>query len=112
MALRILEAYDWPGNVKELENVMERAVIFSMDGSIGDGDILLPRHRETDHESFREAKSLMVAQFEQNYIRKLLRAHGGNISRAAKAARKNRRAFWELIRKYEIDVRSITSDSL
>jgi DNA-binding NtrC family response regulator len=51
-------------------------------------------------ESFREAK----IRFERAYIEDLLLAYQGNITKAAKAARKNRRAFWELIRKYQIDV--------
>jgi two-component system response regulator GlrR len=45
-----------------------------------------------------------VEQFEREYISTLLLCHEGNISRASKAAGKNRRAFWELIRKYGIDV--------
>jgi DNA-binding NtrC family response regulator len=46
----------------------------------------------------------VVSQFERNYIKGLLIAYRGNISKAAKAANKNRRAFWELIRKHRIDV--------
>ena len=57
-----------------------------------------------DRESFQEAKARVVRQFERSYIEKLLVANQGNITRAAQAAKKNRRAFWELIRKHEIDV--------
>ena len=57
-------------------------------------------------ESFKEAKATVVAQFEKSYIHGLLLAHQGNISKAAQAAQKNRRAFWQLIRKHRIDIQS------
>lgn len=54
-------------------------------------------------ESFQAAKARVVEHFERSYIERLLRASDGNISRAARLAKKNRRAFFELIRKHEID---------
>ena len=45
-----------------------------------------------------------MAQFERSYIQRLLVSCHGNITDAARAARKNRRAFWQLIRKHRIDV--------
>jgi ActR/RegA family two-component response regulator len=54
-------------------------------------------------ESFQAAKARVVQHFERSYIERLLRASDGNISRAARIAKKNRRAFFELIRKHEID---------
>jgi DNA-binding NtrC family response regulator len=47
-----------------------------------------------------------VTRFEKKYIQNLLSIHQGNISQSAKAAHKDRRAFWELIRKHKIDPRS------
>ena len=106
-ALQKLLTYEWPGNVRELENVVERAIIFSKGHVIQDGDIILPHLKNVlQQETFHEAKSRAITQFEKRYIQDLLLAYGGNITRAAKAAQKNRRAFWELIRKYKIDVRS------
>ena len=57
-----------------------------------------------------EIKVSMIAHFEKNYISSLLLAYMGNISKAAKAARKKRRTFWELIRKYKIDLEKIKLD--
>lgn len=57
----------------------------------------------TSRESFRSAKGKVVARFEKAYIRAALGRHGGNIAMAARAAQKHRRAFWELMRKHEID---------
>jgi DNA-binding NtrC family response regulator len=52
------------------------------------------------------AKAREIAQFEKNYIQGLLRACSGNITRAALVAQKNRRAFWQLIQKHQIDASS------
>jgi len=54
-------------------------------------------------ESFRQFKSRIVAAFERGYIEGLLRRSMGNISQSARLAHKNRRAFFELIRKHGID---------
>ena len=56
--------------------------------------------------SFKEAKAEVISRFEKNYISKLLHTHQGNITKAAEAAQKNRRAFWQLIRKHQIDVQT------
>jgi len=43
-------------------------------------------------------------EFERKYIERCLERSSGNITRAAQVARKNRRAFWQLIQKHQIDV--------
>jgi two-component system response regulator GlrR len=103
-ALQKLMSYDWPGNVRELENVIERAVAFSGKTLIDVKDICLPDgEARQEVRTFRQAKSQAVTEFEKKYIQDLLSVHRGNISQSAKAARKDRRAFWELIRKHKID---------
>jgi two-component system, NtrC family, response regulator GlrR len=105
-AVQKLLLYDWPGNVRELQNVIERAVVFSSHSVLQKGDINLPHAEHAGPAfSFQEAKAKVIMQFEKNYINGLLMAHRGNITQAAQVAGKNRRAFWELIRKHEIDVR-------
>jgi two-component system response regulator GlrR len=105
-ALQKLMAYGWPGNVRELENVVERAVAFSRQTVIQSVNIFLPgQEKITRQESFRATKSRVIAQFEKEYIQDLLRIHKGSVTKAAEAVQKNRRTFWELIRKHEIDVR-------
>lgn len=103
--MQILLLYEWPGNVRELEYVIERAVLFSEQTFIGGADIILPRPKATPRkDSFKEAKANVINQFERTYIQGLLLAYQGNITKAAQAAQKNRRAFWQLIRKHQIDV--------
>jgi two-component system response regulator GlrR len=99
--------HDWPGNVRELEHVVERALVLSSGGPWLDDPQVGPMPPIAPlRQGFQKAKARAVAQFEAGYIRELLVAHAGNISRAAKAADKNRRAFFELIRKHRIDVAS------
>ncbi len=101
-ALHKLCLYDWPGNVRELESVVGRAVTFAEQTVIESHDITLPNPTP---KSFQEMKDEMIMQFERTYIQSLLIAFDGNITRAAEAAQKNRRAFFELIRKLGIDVK-------
>lgn len=109
-ALHMLFVYSWPGNVRELEHAVERAVAMTEEMTIGEGDLTLstPRH-ESHRETFHQAKARALTQFEQAYIKDLLLAHGGNITKAAQAAGKNRRAFWQTMRKHGIDVQSFKS---
>lgn len=110
-SLQKLVFYDWPGNVRELEHVIERAAVLTRENVIQACDIDLPEMAEHSKLSFKEAKEQSIMQFEKTYIKKLLIIHGGNISRAARAAQKHRRAFWELIRKYDIDASSLKNAS-
>lgn len=111
-AMENLLRYDWPGNVRELKHVIERAVVFSDKQVIQDIDIDLP-FSENTHKilSFSAEKSRFVAKFEKTYIEDILQSHAGCISKAARTAGKNRRAFWELIRKHKIDVKRFRQDA-
>ncbi len=104
-AVQKLASYEWPGNVRELEHVLERAIVLCPMESIRECDISLPQPETIDFDiPFKEAKERHIRRFEKIYIEGLLLTHKGNISHAAQAAGKHRRAFWELIRKHGIDV--------
>ena len=110
-AIRKLYFYEWPGNVRELEHIIMRAVVLSDHKVIEAEDItLLEQDDAALSESFQEAKDRIVSEFERTYIRSLLMSCHGNISEAARMARKNRRAFWELIRKHHISAKSLRSN--
>jgi len=112
-AIQTLMTYDWPGNVRELEHIVERAVVLAEQMVIRKADVLLPAHPSTPAaESFQEAKARIIEQFEKSYIQGLLLSYKGNITQAARAAQKNRRAFWQLIRKHAINVQSFKSGPL
>jgi DNA-binding NtrC family response regulator len=104
-AIQALLVYTWPGNVRELEHVVERAAVLAQDKTIQRSDLVLPNTETHEKpQSLRCAKASLVEKFEKTYIQGLLAAHDGNITRAAQAAQKNRRAFWQLIRRHHIDV--------
>jgi len=106
-ALQRLLIYDWPGNVRELRHAIERAVLLGAGKSVGGNDLELgdASSPAAGGESFKRAKARVVEQFERAYIAHLLALHRGNIAHAAQAADKNRRAFWQLIRKHGIEPR-------
>jgi DNA-binding NtrC family response regulator len=104
-AMQALLVYSWPGNVRELEHVVERAAVLAQDKTIQRSDLVLPNTEMQDEpQSLRCAKANLIERFEKTYIQGLLAAHDGNITRAAQAAQKNRRSFWQLIRRHHIDV--------
>ena len=104
-ALRALMMYAWPGNVRELEHVVERAVLLCPGELISEREIVLPRSGDSDRPtSFQQAKAQVVADFERKYLTSLLMIHRGNVSHAAMSARKNRRAFFQLLQKHGLDV--------
>jgi DNA-binding NtrC family response regulator len=107
-ALNRLLSHSWPGNVRELQNVLMRAIALSDRDQIEPSDLNLPEDAPaTDDQSFRAMKSRVVWRFEHDFLATVLRAHNGNITRAALAVKKNRRAFWQLLRKHDLlaDVR-------
>jgi len=100
-ALNRLLLHSWPGNVRELQNVLMRAVVLSDHHEIELSDLNLPEDgHPVEDQSFQTMKSRVVWRFEHDFLETALRAHNGNISRAASAVKKNRRAFWELLRKH------------
>jgi two-component system response regulator GlrR len=105
-ALDCMMAYRWPGNVRELENVLIRALILSEGPEIQVEDLALHSGppEPLREGSFRTLKAQVVRDFELGYLQTMLERHGGNITRAAHAAGKNRRAFWELLRKHGISL--------
>ena len=100
-ALNRLLSHSWPGNVRELQNVLMRAIVLSDRDSIEPSDLDLPDGGPVaEEQSFQAMKSRAVQRFEHDFLATVLHAHEGNISRAAFAVKKNRRAFWELLRKH------------
>ncbi len=105
-AERKLLLYSWPGNVRELEHVIERVVVLCTEKTIQEQHIILSSGSNATVQSFQEMKARVITQFETDYIQSLLIAYRGNITKAAHAAQKERRTFWELMRKHKIDVQN------
>jgi two-component system response regulator GlrR len=99
-ALQKLFSYDWPGNIRELENAIESAVAFSGRNKIEE-DIILPGRADipTEFQTLKDAKK----DFESQYLRQLIEFSGGNVTRAATLAGKYRADLYELLKKYHLD---------
>ena len=115
-ALQALQNYSWVGNVRELENVVERAVVLSSDDTImardlppkllGESFYLMGDDEKGDISSlsYQEAKDRALASFNRMYIGNLLMQTSGNISFASEKAGMDRSNFKKLIKRYHIDV--------
>jgi DNA-binding NtrC family response regulator len=100
-ALCQLMSYAWPGNIRELENVIQRAILFSRGAQISGGDIALPGPVLTLRPlNFRVARAEAIQEFERGYVNYLLLRNKGNITRAAKEAGQERRAFGRLAKRH------------
>ncbi|WP_028079372.1 sigma 54-interacting transcriptional regulator [Solimonas soli] len=99
-ALELLAAAAWPGNVRQLFNVVEQCVGLAPSRVIG-AALVRKCLGETNGglAPFDEARD----EFARNYLRQLLELSGGNISRAARLARRNRTDFYKLLNRYKLD---------
>ena len=108
----VLCEYTYPGNVRELMHVMERAVALSDADTIQLEDLpenLIAQTEDTIDSAqvalpFQDAKDVVIEKFEQTFIDRLLKEHNGNVSRAARQNGTERRTLQRLITKYAIDV--------
>ncbi|MBE0664925.1 MAG: sigma-54-dependent Fis family transcriptional regulator [Candidatus Aminicenantes bacterium] len=111
-AMQALMAHDYKGNVRELENIIERGVIFCRDDSLEPDDLSIESAQ--DHLapimapkmaglSFKEAKDDMIQLFHKHYIEALLRKSGGNISRAAEMAGIQRQYLHRMMKEAGVD---------
>jgi DNA-binding NtrC family response regulator len=101
-----LRDYAWPGNVREIENLVRHLTCVHPGALIDAAE--LPLLGESAGElpgSFKRAKSTLVAEFERKFLEDALAAAGGNIARAARSSGKPRRAFYELMRKHGVVAR-------
>src|SRR5262249_1192078 len=106
-ALDLMKRYAWPGNLRELENTIERAVVLASTRQI-DVSHLSFHFQEigpmgiTPDENFLRAKKRVVTLFEREAVIRFLTEARGNISVAAKRAGITRRNFHRLIAKHAI----------
>ncbi|MEF2499551.1 two-component system response regulator GlrR [Klebsiella pneumoniae] len=99
-AMKRLMAAKWPGNVRQLVNVIEQCVALTSSPVIGDALVEQALEGEnTALPTFVKARN----QFELNYLRKLLQITKGNVTHAARMAGRNRTEFYKLLSRHELD---------
>ncbi|WP_059215582.1 two-component system response regulator GlrR [Escherichia albertii] len=99
-AMKRLMAAAWPGNVRQLVNVIEQCVALTSSPVISDALVEQALEGEnTALPTFVEARN----QFELNYLRKLLQITKGNVTHAARMAGRNRTEFYKLLSRHELD---------
>ena len=98
-ALELLVAAPWPGNVRQLYNVVEQVVVLSTTPLIPASLVQRAlRNQPKEMLSFADARN----QFEREYLAQVLKMTNGNVTQAARIAGRNRTEFYKLLNKHEI----------
>lgn len=113
-AITAMRHYHWPGNIREMQNIIERAAVLSLDGVVRLENLpsifmgifnqragLLPKPHKM---SFKAERESHVGHLERNLVLRYLDEAHGNVSKAARLADIPRRSFYRLLEKYEISV--------
>ncbi len=99
-ATKLIQDYSWPGNIRELENKVKRAVIMTKNAVIIPEDFNL-KFEESPQEKMNLRKA--VEEFEENCIRQAMLKNDGNVSRTAQELDINRTTFYDMLNRYNID---------
>lgn len=113
-AVKAMQHYPWPGNIREMQNVIERSSVLAKDSVIRlenlptifsdiyeqcpDNDV------QRRHMSFKAERERHVGRTEKNLIARYLEETGGNVARAARLANIPRRTFYRLLEKHGISI--------
>ena len=120
-ASRALLDFTWPGNVRELENAIIRALHLADDGVVQPGHLGLPAGPPggvTESTAFgdgrlslKESKRRLVDAFEREYLARLIIESGGNVTKAAMFAQKDRRELGKLLKKHGLNAKDFAGRS-
>jgi DNA-binding NtrC family response regulator len=106
-AARWLQAQPWPGNVRQLQQAVERAVLVDSRDRLdveSFNDLAAAPGREPAGDSLPDVGAMTIDEIERAMILKSLRHHGGNISKVAESLGLSRPALYRRFEKYEIAV--------
>lgn len=101
-ALELLIASPWPGNVRQLYNLVEQTVALSTSPVVPASLVQGALKTQTESlSSFEEARR----RFEREYLAQVLKITNGNVSQAARLAKRNRTEFYKLLQRHHLDPR-------
>jgi two-component system, NtrC family, response regulator len=99
-AVHAMENYEWPGNIRELENKIKRAVIMAEESKIAPNDLELESFSARyQGKGLREARE----ELEKDFIERTLRKNRGNMTKAAEELGISRPTLYEMIEKLKIE---------
>jgi DNA-binding NtrC family response regulator len=105
-----VDRYDWPGNVRELENLVLRRMLLGSAPELSlVPDAEEPRDERKGLSLYRVAREAMLDAWERGYLSEVLARAGGNVTRAAEIAGKERRALGKLLKKHGLDRRAFSA---
>jgi transcriptional regulator with PAS, ATPase and Fis domain/iron only hydrogenase large subunit-like protein len=113
-AVKAMQHYPWPGNIREMQNVIERSAVLVKDGIIRLENLptiftdtyesCLDMDVNRRRVSFKAERELQVVRTEKNIIARYLEETDGNVAKAARLANLPRRTFYRLLEKHGIEV--------
>ena len=117
-AIRAMMQYPWPGNIREMQNVIERAAVLTQDQIIKLGNLPIvfaenyagEPDTAADTHSFRNERDPHVLRVEKKLIQRYLNQTGGNVSKAAQLANIPRRTFYRLLDKHGLKGQRLSLD--
>lgn len=99
-AISFLLASSWPGNIRQLMNVIEQSIVMSAVPLISSELVRDAMHKDEEQMiSFEDARK----QFERDYLVKVLKITAGNVTQAARLAKRNRTEFYKLLQRHQLD---------
>lgn len=110
-AIQAMRQYRWPGNIRELQNIIERAAVLTQDNCIHLENLpvvfteLIGKHQDEPNSakaSFRHTLEKQITLVEKGLLKSYLCDAGGNVSEAARAAQLPRRSLYRLLERHNL----------